>query len=309
MKKFTFSILLLLCLVPINLFASGIKENTQKSLSDNGIISIEKTYTDSLNREITIPKNVNTVISLGPNLTEIIATLKPEALVGRTDYCDYPQWVQNVFSIGNLSSPNLEKIIEIDPDLVVGSTHVKKETIGALEKAGITTVSLYDSSSIEGSYKVVLDMGTLLNQEEKAQEIVKNMKAEINEVSKTVAKLNKPKVYYIVSFGQYGEYTAGGNTFIGQMITLAGGNNIANDIKGWSFSLEKLVEDDPDIIIISQYRNEMENFLSTKPYNELRAVKEHHIYTIDNNKLDRQGIRNAEGVKDLAIIIHPEAFN
>jgi iron complex transport system substrate-binding protein len=308
MKKLTFSILLLLYLVTINIFASGIKESPQNSLSNNGIISVEKTYTDSLNREITIKKDVNKIISLGPNLTEIIAALKPEALVGRTDYCTYPQWILGVDSIGKLSAPNLEKIIEIDPDLVVGSTHVKKETIEVLEKAGITTVSLYDSSSIEGSFKVVLDMGTLLNEETKAQEIVKNMKAEINEVTETVAKLNKPKVYYIVSFGQYGEYTAGGNTFIGQMINLAGGDNIAKNIDGWAFSLEKIIEEDPDIIIISQYNNQVEKFLTTKPYNELRAVKEHQLYTIDNNKLDRQGIRNAEGVKDLAKIIHPEAF-
>ena len=309
MKKFSLTILLVLCIVSINLFAAGVKENPQKVISNKEIISTEKNFTDSFNREITVPKEVNTVISLGPNLTEIIAALKPEALVGRTDYCDYPKWVQNIDSIGKLTSPNLEKIIEIDPDLVVGSTHVKKETVESLEKAGITTVSLYDSSSIDGSYKVILDMGILLDKEEKAKKLVNKMKQEIKEVINTVAKLDKPKVYYVVSFGQYGEYTAGGNTFINQMINLAGGNNIAENINGWAYSLEKLIEEDPDIIIISKYKNQIEKFLETKPYNQLRAVKENHIYTIDNNKLDRQGIRNAEGIKDLAKLIHPEAFN
>jgi len=309
MKKINLALLIALALFINPLSASGIKESPKKALTENQVILDGKTYVDSFGREIKIDNEINSVISLGPNITEIIAELKPESLVGRTDYCDYPSWVLDVDSIGKLSAPNLEKIVEISPDLVVGSTHVKKESMLEMEKAGIKTASLYNSSSIEGTYKVILDMGILLDREEKAEEIVSNMKMEIKEISTKVASLDKPKVYYVVAFGQYGEYTAGGDTFIAQMIDNAGGDNIAKDVKGWAYSLEKLIDSDPDIIILSKYNNQMEKFLSTKPYNELRAVKENNVYEIDNNKLDRQGIRNAEGIKDLAMIIHPEAFN
>lgn len=312
MKKYKLTLIvvfLILFFSPMNLFSAGLKENPKETLLNNEIIKDKNVFIDSYNREISLPIEVNSVISLGPNLTEIIATLKPEALIGRTDYGDFPKWVTNIESIGNITSPNIEKIIELSPDLVVSSTHVKKETIQLIENAGIQSASLYNSSSINGSYKLILDMGILLNKEKEANEIVSQMKKDIESVEMKVAGLEKPKVYYVVSFGQYGDYTAGGNTFIGQMINIAGGNNIAEELNGWSYSLEKIIEKDPDIIIVSKNNNELEKFLSTKPYNELRAVKENKIFTIDNNKLDRQGIRNSEGILDLALIFHPEVFN
>lgn len=307
MEKRTLRILVVLILLNTALFASGTKENIQISFDENRLTTAT-TFLDSFDREVNIPKKVNKVVSLGPNITEIIAELDPQALVGRTDYCDYPLWVKDLPSIGKLSSPNIEKIIEIDPDLVLGSTHVKREVVETFEKAGITTAIVYNSDSIDGSYKVVLDVGTLLNKSSQAQAIVEKMKKDVVTVKERIKDLPKPTVYYVVSFGQWGEYTAGGNTFIGKMIEEAGGINIAQDIQGWTYSLESLIDADPDIIIISKYFDSFENFTTTAPYNELRAVKENHLYEIDNNKLDRQGIRNAEGMVDLAHIIHPEAF-
>jgi iron complex transport system substrate-binding protein len=307
MKKRTLKTLVALMLLTTSLFASGTKEIIQLSVNEN-ILTTSTTFVDSFDREVTIPKEVKKVVSLGPNITEIIAELDPKALVGITDYCDYPLWVKDLPSIGKLSSPNIEKIIEMNPDLVLGSTHVKREVVETLEKAGITTAIVYNSDSLDGSYKVVLDVGILLNKSSQAQAIVEKMKKDVETVKKTIKDLPKPTVYYVVSFGQWGEYTAGGNTFIGKMIEEAGGINIAQDIQGWTYSLESLIDADPDIIIISKYFDSFENFATTEPYSELRAVKENHLYEIDNNKLDRQGIRNAEGMVDLAHIIHPEVF-
>lgn len=307
MKKSLMASITLLILISASLFASGTKENIETTL-DNQNITTDITFIDSFNRKIEIPQNIKKVVSLGPNLTEIIAELDAKSLVGRTDYCDYPLWVVDVPSIGKLSSPNIEKIIELNPDLVIGSTHVKREVVEALEKADITTACLYDASSLDGSYQIVLDMGLLLNKNTQAKTIVSTMKKNVNEVKDRVADLPKPKIYYVVGFGQWGEYTAGGDTFINTMIEQAGGINIAKNIKGWTYSLESLIDADPDIIIISKYNNNFEKFSNTPPYSELRAVQEKHLYEIDNNKLDRQGIRNAEGIMDLAHIIHPEAF-
>ncbi len=307
MKKSILTAIAVLIVLNASLFATGTKEDLQTAFDGKNLTN-PTTFVDSFNREIEIPNEIKKVVSLGPNITEIIAELDSQALAGRTDYCTYPSWIVDVPSIGKLTSPNIEKIIEIDPDLVIGSTHVKREIIEILDKAGITTVGLYEESSLEGSYKVILDMGILLNKSEKAKTIVAAMKKDVENVKETVANLQRPKVYYAVSFGQWGEYTAGGNTFIGKMINDAGGINIAQDVKGWTYSLESLIDADPDIIIVSKYFDSFENFSTTAPYNGLRAVKENHLYEIDNNKLDRQGIRNAEGMVDLAHIIHPEAF-
>jgi iron complex transport system substrate-binding protein len=90
------------------------------------------------------------------------------------------------------------------------------------------------------------------------------------------------------------------------MISLAGGQNIAQDVSGWSYTLESLVEADPDIILISE---EMKaDFVEAENYKDLTAVKNSHIYGINKDLIERQGYRNAEGLRTLAMIIHPEAF-
>ena len=89
-------------------------------------------------------------------------------------------------------------------------------------------------------------------------------------------------------------------------IALAGGGNIAKDVSGWSITLEQIIEKDPSIILIGEAMKD--DFISHPNYSGLTAVKEGRVYGIDNNLLDRQGYRNAEGVRALAEIFHPEAF-
>ncbi|MCK5734879.1 MAG: ABC transporter substrate-binding protein, partial [Spirochaetaceae bacterium] len=110
-----------------------------------------------------------------------------------------------------------------------------------------------------------------------------------------------PRVYYVVGFGEGGDWTAGGDTFISQMITMAGGENIASDISGWSFSLEAIVEGDPDLILIPSWAESI--FETTPVYSDLRAVKNGNIIVIDENSIVRQGPRLAEGFANLVSAI------
>ena len=90
------------------------------------------------------------------------------------------------------------------------------------------------------------------------------------------------------------------------MIELAGGDNIAKDVEGWSISKEKIVEGDPDMIIIPAGKGLKETLMTTDFYKDLRAVQEGHIYEIDDNMISRQGPRLAQAFEALAQIIHPE---
>ena len=115
-----------------------------------------------------------------------------------------------------------------------------------------------------------------------------------------------PTVYYVVGYGEYGDYTAGGDTFVNGILTAAGGDNIASDVEGWSYSTETLLEKDPQYVILNAYNEE--GFCTTDPYTELSAVKNGFVETIDTNMLDRQGPRNADAVVELAQMLHPECF-
>lgn len=272
-----------------------------------GVTEYPITITDSEDTEVTFDLEPIKVVSMAPNITETIYQLGLESkLVGRTDYCDYPEEVLNIESVGTMRSPNIEKIISLESDVVIASTHFSEEANKKLTDLGVKVIVLYEEHEIEGVYSIIETMGTIFNVNEAAAMAVNDMKTSITETKDRIEGLENPDVYYVVGFGEYGDYTAGGDTFVGQMITMAGGNNIAQNVSGWSYSLESLVEADPDIIIISQ--DMKADFEAAENYEDLTAVKNGKVYGIDKNLMERQGYRNAEGLRTLAEMIHPEAF-
>lgn len=304
LKKVT--LLLMFVLFAVGLVSCG-SSNAGSSSSNESSSVYPLTLTDSFGGEVTLDKAPEKVVSVAPNMTELVYKLGAgNMLVGRTDYCDYPEEALNVESIGTLRTPDIEKIISLEPDLVLTSTHFNEENAQKLESAGIKVLSLYEENNVDGVYTMIDTLGKALNKQTEAEETVKEMKAAIEDTTKKIEGLEKPKIYYVVGFGEYGDFSAPENTFVGQLIKLAGGDNIVPASDSWAFSLEKLIEADPEIIVVK--KGDKENFMSTPGYSDLSAVKNGKVYEIDNNLLDRQGYRNAEGVKVLAEIFYPEAF-
>ncbi|MCX4268970.1 MAG: ABC transporter substrate-binding protein [Lachnospiraceae bacterium] len=248
------------------------------------------------------------VVSVGPNITELLYSLGvQEKLVGRTDYCDYPKEVLSVDTIGTLYTPDVEKIISLEPDLVIASTHFLDETKEKLEAVGISVLVLHEENELEGVYRLIDTLGAVFNQKGRALEIVEDMQKRIAAVEEKVAEVEPISVYYVVGYGDGGDYTAGGDTFIHEILTAAGGRNVAEEVSGWSYSLEKLLEADPDVILVSEA--DYEGFVETEPYVGLRAVKEGRVYMIDENLLNRQCDRNADAVEQIARMLYPGVFS
>ncbi|KGN02812.1 ABC transporter substrate-binding protein [Clostridium novyi A str. 4570] len=286
---------------------------TKNNVNDKKEATVGVTYPlkikDSYNREVTIDKEPTRIVSIAPNITETIFALgKGDKLVGRTEYCDYPKEVSNITSIGSLTEPNIEKIVELKPDVVIASTHFKKDVLTKLEKMNIKVVVLYGPETFDGVYDTISKVAEVINAKSQADKLVLDMKNKVSSINDKVKDKNKPKVYYVVSYGKMGDFTSGGDTFIGNMIEMAGGNNVASDVKGWKYSVEKLVEKNPDIIICSKYFDAKKGIQQTPGYKDLKAVKDGKLIEIDNNLLDRQGPRVVDGLEALAKIIHPEAF-
>lgn len=285
---------------------------TNNGTTENGTTEAEVSYpvevTDSNGTVVAIEATPDKIVSVAPNMTELIYALGDgDKLVGRTEYCDYPEEALSVPTIGSLYSPDIEAIVALEPDLVLVSTHFSEENVTKLNELGITVISLYEENDIYGVYTMIETLGTILNRVAEANTLVQNMKDTFDEVTTAIEGREQPTVYYVVGYGEGGDFTAGGDTFVSGLITLAGGDNIAKDVSGWSYSLESLLEADPDIIIIRQ--GEAANFMVTENYTDLTAVKEGHVYEMDTNGLlDRQGYRNAEGVKELAKIFYPDVI-
>lgn len=307
-----FIVALLAVVMVFTLAACGNTKNSANKDGNNTAASVTKyplTVKDSRGKEVVIEKEPERIISVAPNITELVYALgKGDKLVGRTDYCNYPTEAKSVQSIGSLTDPNIEKIIELKPDVVIASTHFKDDVAKKLEALGIKIVVLYNANDFNGVYGAINSLGQIVNAQDKAKNIVSTMQKKIEEVKGKVEGKKMPKVYFVVGFGKNGDYTATGDTFMGQIIQIAGGTNIAKDATGWKYSLEKIIENDPEYIILSKNYDMKAQFIATAGYKELSAVKNNKVIEVDDDLLNRQGPRLAEGVEELAKILHPDLF-
>jgi len=287
------------------------KDNTAQSTTkkESGATVYPLKVVDSYDRTVTIEKEPKRIITIAPNITEGIYALgKGATLVGRSDYDDYPTEALSTPSIGSLLEPNIEKIVELKPDVVIASTLFSKDVIKKLEGLNIKVIVLYGEENFTGVYDTMTKLGQVVNANEKAISIISEMKNKVTEITDKVKTANKPIVYYVVGFGKSGDFTAGKDTFIGNMIEMAGGENAAKDVVGWEYSIEKLIEKKPDVIICSKLYDSKKGIESTNGYKDLTAVKTGKLLEIDENIIVRQGPRLAGGLEEMAKLIHPELF-
>ena len=304
-KKLIIVLTILICMV-----VSGC---TQKKIAPKVVATRVTVYplkvVDSYNRTVTIDTEPKRVITIAPNIAETVYALnKGETLVGRSDYDDYPAQISKVATLGQLTNPSIEKIVELKPDVVIASTHFGKDIVKKLEDLNIKIIVLYGQDNFDGVYNTITKVGEVLNANEKAKTLVQDMKKKVENIVAKVKTAQKPSVYYVVGFGKAGDYTAGKDTFIGNMLEMAGGNNAAKDVVGWKYSIEKLVEKNPDILICSKDYGSKKGIEATTGYKDLKAVKGKKLLEMDQNIVDRQGPRLADGLEALAKLIHPELF-
>lgn len=265
------------------------------------------TVEDSLDRKVTFEKKVEKVISLGPNMTEIIFALGAgDRLVGRTDYCDYPEEAKEIPSVGTLMEPNLELIIEKNPEVVLASTHVSEDFVAKLEEVGIPVLFLYSEYEIDKLDEIFLTIGQILDLNQEAADLTADVFSRLEYVKELVDDAEEPTVYYVVGFGESGDFSAGKKTFINDLMDYAGVKNIAADTEGWTYSVESLIEKDPDYILIPAWADG--EFQKAEPYKNLTAVKEGRVIVVDENIFNRQGPRVADAVEFLAEALHPELY-
>ncbi|MDC7223985.1 MAG: ABC transporter substrate-binding protein [Spirochaetales bacterium] len=288
------AVALLFTLLPmVSLFCSGGSESGSPDSTENSL-----GRTDSRGKQVRLERVPERIVSLGPNITETLFALnRGELLVGRTDYCNYPEQAANIPSVGTLREPNLEFIIDLEPDLVLASTHVSEEILNTLEGLNIPTALFYGPEDFSGLEEVILGCAALTEAEQEGTILLEEIEGRREAVRTAASKSTNPRVYYALGFGDGGDWTAGKGTFIDRMIDWAGGENIVEN-EGWSYSKEMLIEQDPDLIIVGLGKREA--FLALPIYGELRAARAGRVYEVDENILVRQGPRLIEGLETLA---------
>ena len=262
------------------------------------------TYTDDYGSTVEIPLHPTRIVSTSPAVTEIIYALGgSHLLVGRTDFCSYPPEVADVESIGGISNLNIEKIMSLSPDLVISGSMIPKKSTVQMGKMGVPTVCVIEQKRYDGLYENISKIGKLIGRTAAADSLNDMLRAQLSDLDLQTNALPK-SVYYVVGFGPSGNFTAGGDSFINDIIKMAGGRNIAEDVSGWSYSLESLMAQDPDYIVIR--REDSATFCNTAPYNRLQAVKKGHVIGIESGLIDLQVPRNTEAIQFLFARLHQQ---
>ena len=258
--------------------------------------------TDDYGRTVAVPTHPTRVVSLSPAVTEIMFALgAQDLLVGRTDFCTYPPEAAQIPSIGGISNLNIEHILSLNPDLVISGSMVGKQLTDQMDKMGTPMVCVIEKPRFDAVYGNITAIGNLVGKAHEADSLNALLREQVDAlvdsnhaVTQSHNQAITPKVYYVVGFGAGGNFTAGGNTFINDIIRMAGGRNIAEGIEGWNYSLEALMQEDPDYIIVR--REDSAAFCSMKPYTTLRAVRQGHVIGIESGTLDLQVPRNIEAI-------------
>jgi len=271
-------------------------------------------YTDDLDREITVEKEVQRIISLAPAITEIIYALGLEdKLAAVSSACDYPKPALKKEDVGRIDEPNIEKIVALEPDLVIAESVTKIETLKRLSELGIKNIG-FKPDSIDDTIKMIKDISYLLSAEKKGSEITADMEAEYQRLKKLVQKKlenkSRPRVFYQIWSDPL--YTAGRGTFIDSLIADAGGYNIARKAGGsWpTYNTESLIAADPEVYISSEHSTPagltLEELRQKNIFREVSAFKNNRLYLVNQDLVNRPSPRIIDGYKEFIKAIFPD---
>lgn len=274
--------------------------------------SAARDVTDQSGRQVAAPDDPQRVVSLAPSITGIIFALgREDRLKGVTMYSDFPSEATKLPKVGSYIRLDLERIVALRPDLCIATKDGNpREAVKKLESLKIP-VYVVDPKNLDAVIETVIEIGNLLRADERAKDLVWNMRFRIDRVKSLVAKaVHRPKVFYQI--GTSPIVSAGTHTFIHELILLAGGENLAEGTISYPrFSREQVLALSPDIFIITSMAKDRA-FERVKAewsrWPDLPAVRNKSIFLVDSDLFDRPTPRLVDALELMVRLIHPELF-
>jgi len=267
---------------------------------------------DQMGREVTVPESPERIVSLAPNVTEILFAIGAgERVVGVTVYSDYPEEAASIPVVGTYITPNLEAIVALEPDLVIATADGdKEEALAVLEKLGIP-VYVINPKGIDAVIDTVTGIGGLVGEMDAARTISDGMRRAVEEVEGRVKGLPPVKVLMVLDIEPV--ITVGAEAFAHELIGRAGGVNAAGSrgIRYPRMSLEAVIASAPEVIVIPSMSFEADTERAVAfftAYPTMPAVMTGRIHVIEADLVTRPGPRIVEGLWDMAALLHPDAF-
>jgi len=266
--------------------------------------------TDEAGRRVRLPEKIDRIVSLAPNLTEIVYAVGAGGqLVGNTEYCDYPAAAKSVAKVGDTMHPSAERIIALKPQIVLVSTASQLETFTKQLDQQNITVYVTNPQSLEDVFRSIQRLGDLFGHHDSTATLVAELRTRAAAVDAATKTVKPVKVFYQVSDEPL--YTIGREAFLTDLIRRAGGISVTAEVPGAfpRYSDEAALAARPDAIILPS--GGAMATANSKPAPALKnspAVLNNRVYKIDENHLQRPGPRLVDGLEEMARALHPEAF-
>ena len=267
---------------------------------------------DDLGRNVTIPEKPTRIISLYPSFTETLFALGAgEKVVGVTKYCDYPPEASQKEQVGGVTTPDLEKVVTLNPDLVLVDARLQKELVNGLENFGLTVVALYPKN-LEEIIENIRLIGKVIGYETEAKNLTADIEKRVKFITdrtKGLADSERPRVFYLVWYDPL--KTMGPGSLVDELLRLAGGRNIAADAKEEvaAYSFEMVVQHNPQVIILaggSMTSITVDKLKALEQWQVIDAVKQNRVYMIDAALIAGARPRIVDGLEMITKCLHPE---
>ncbi len=281
MKKFTALLLSLSILFTLS-FCGCNNKNPDPDNTTEYVTEPEPTPFPIIINDVKIKEQPQKVVCLSPALAEIVYELGySSTLVGRSSYCDYPAEITAIKEVGGTTKPDIDAIIQLQPDLVLSSTPIASKDIFTMEQAGIATVVIPAPTSLDGFSSIYKAMGLIFEGMFTGTEKGESVYADISQTLGNTDNVNIGIFAYVTE----NMTIAGGNTFENAVLSCYG-TNLAENSEEYDFNLESLKEIQPEILLVNSIYKK-EDLEANEILAELDAVKNDKIIFIDNSYFER----------------------
>lgn len=269
------------------------------------------TVTDRLGRTESFTSSPQRIVSLSPSITEVLFGIGAgDRLVGATKYCDYPSAANQIPRVGGgtMESLNQEMIVALQPDLVLCKWDSHQPLLRNLERLGISVLAL-GPENLAQLYEETRLLGQITGHSPQAEALIQSMQQRVAAIVERVPEGDGPKVFYQVWDEPL--MTAGRDSFIGELLGLAGARNVFAEsrIAYPKVNPEVVVAGDPDVILAPGSHGapvSVESILSRPGWSDVRAIRKKRVYVLDRDTISRCGPRLVDALEEIVGVLYPE---